>query len=102
MDEIVFVCNKCEETFTLEQAERWMCDGEAWTACPWCGSTDIEDGKRCKICRSIHYTHKLRHGVCDGCFQDAVDAYRSCLSSLMPWEREVLDDEYGNIDVTEE
>ena len=35
------------------------------------------------------------------CFSDAVAAYKSCLNSLMPWEREVLECEYGNIDVTE-
>lgn len=101
MDEIVYVCNRCDEAFTLADAKRIYCDGEPITVCPNCKSDDIEEGKRCSVCCEIHRTYDLSHGVCKGCFADAVDAYKSCLSSLMPWEREVLDDEYGNIDVTE-
>lgn len=101
MDEIVYVCERCGETFSLEESERWICDGEATTVCPNCGSDDIEEGKRCKICRDIHYTYDLEDGVCKGCFQDAVDAYKSCLRSLMGWEVEVLEDKYGTLDITE-
>lgn len=100
-DEIVFVCNRCGEGFSLQESDAYLIDGEKLTACPECGSFDVEEAARCKICREIHQTYKMKHGVCKGCFADAVDAYKSCLSSLMPWEKEVLEDEYGNIDVTE-
>lgn len=102
MDEIVFMCNRCGDGFSLDEADRIYEDGQPVTTCPNCGSADIEEGRRCKICRDIHYTFDLSHGVCKGCFADAVSAYKSCISYLMPWEREVLEDEYGNIDITEE
>ena len=100
-DEIVYVCNRCGETFSLEEGHRVNFDGENWTVCPNCRSDDIEEGARCKVCRDIHYTFDLRHGVCKGCLADAVESYKSCLNYLMPWEREVLEDEYGTIDITE-
>lgn len=102
MDGIVFICNRCGDTFALEDGKTLNTDEGDVTLCPNCDSSDIEEGKRCKICREIHYPHELRSGVCKGCFDDAVSAYKSCLSSLMPWEKEVLEDEYGNIDITEE
>ena len=101
MDEIVYVCNRCGETFSLDEGRTLHFEEGDFTACPHCGSDDIEEGKRCKICREIHYDFDLNHGVCKGCFQDAVDSYKSCLRSLMGWEREVLEDEYGEIDITE-
>lgn len=101
MDEIVYICNRCGEGFSLEEGETKCYEEGDITVCPNCGSDDIEEGERCKICREIHPTYEMKHGVCKGCFADAVDAYKSCLSSLMPWEKEVLEDEYGNIDVTE-
>lgn len=101
MYEIVYVCNRCGETFALEEGHRVNIDGENWTFCPSCRSDDIEEGKRCKVCRDIHFEYELNHGVCKGCFADAVDAYKACLRSLMGWEREVLEDEYGTIDITE-
>lgn len=101
-EEIVYVCDRCGETFTLEESERWICDGDAVTVCPNCGSDDIEEGERCKVCREIHYTFDMISGVCKDCFADAVSSYKSCLSYLQPWEREVLEDQYGNIDITEE
>ena len=101
MSEIVFICNRCGDPFSLEESERWIGDGEAWTVCPNCGYDDIEEGKRCKVCRDIHYKHEMRGGVCKGCFEDAISAYKAALNSLT-WEREALEDEYGNIDMTEE
>jgi hypothetical protein len=101
MDEPVFICDKCGCGFALSESDRWICDGDALTVCPNCGSADMEEGKRCKICREIHYPWKLRHGVCEACFADAVNSYRHLLDDLQPWEREVLEDEYGTIDITE-
>ena len=102
MDEIVYVCNRCGETFSLDEGRTMHFEEGDFTACPHCGSDDIEEGKRCKICREIHYDFDLKSGgVCKGCFQDAVDSYKACLRSLMGWEREVLEDEYGEIDITE-
>lgn len=101
MDEIVYVCNRCGETFSLEEGYCQHYEEGDITLCPNCRSDDIEEGARCKVCRTIHYSFDLNHGVCKECFADAVSAYKSCLSSLMPWEVEVLNDEYGNIDITE-
>lgn len=101
MDEIVYVCNECGETFSLEEGETKHYEEGDITVCPECGSDDIEEGERCKICREIHYPWKLKHGVCEDCFADAISSYKSCIGYLMPWEREVLEDEYGTIDITE-
>lgn len=101
MDDVVFVCNHCKAGFSLDEADRRYCDGQPTTVCPSCGSFDIEEGKRCKICREIHFEHDLEYGVCKDCTADAKASYKSCLNYLMPWEREVLELIYGNIDVTE-
>ena len=101
MDEIVYVCNRCGETFSLEEGKRLKTEEGLFTLCPNCGDDDIEEGERCKICREIHYPWKLKHGVCEDCFADAISSYKSCINYLMPWEREVLEDEYGTIDITE-
>ena len=101
MDEIVYVCNECGETFTLEEGRTKHFEEGDITVCPECGSDDIEEGERCKICREIHSPWKLRPGVCEACFADAISSYKSCIGYLMPWEREVLEDEYGTIDITE-
>jgi hypothetical protein len=97
----VFVCNHCKTGFTLEDSERWICDGESWTVCPNCGSGDIEEGEMCEVCREIDYPWKMKHGVCEHCFKDAVSAFKAVLEYLQPWEREVLEAEYRNLDVTE-
>lgn len=101
MDEIVYVCNRCGETFSLEEGKRLKTEEGLFTLCPNCGDDDIEEGERCKVCREIHYPWKLKHGVCEDCFADAISSYKSCINYLMPWEREVLEDEYGTIDITE-
>ena len=102
MDEIVYMCNRCGDPFALEEGKTLHTDDGDFTLCPNCGSDDIEEGERCKVCREIHYTFDLRHGVCKDCFADAVSAWKSCINYLMPWEREVLEDEYGNLDITEQ
>ena len=101
MDDIVYVCDRCGDTFSLEESKRRWEDDQPITCCPNCGSADIEEGERCEVCREIHYPWKLRHGVCDSCFADAVSAFKACIDDLKPWEREVLEYEYGNLDVTE-
>ena len=100
-DEIVCVCNRCGETFSLEEGRTLHLEEGDITLCPNCWSDDIEEGARCKVCRDIHYTYDLENGFCKGCFQDAVDAYKSCLRSLMGWEVEALESRYGTIDITE-
>ena len=101
MDEIVYVCNRCGETFSLEEGHRQHYEEGDITLCPNCRSDDIEEGKRCKVCHEIHYVHEMHGDVCNECFKDAVSSYKSCLSWLMPWEKAVLEEEYGNIDITE-
>ena len=98
-NEIVYVCNSCCATFTESEAAHSVATG--LPICPRCLSWGIEEGRRCKVCREIVYQHKLRSGVCPACFNDAVSAYKALLSSMTPWAREVLNDEYGNIDITE-
>ncbi len=102
MDEIVYMCNRCGDPFALEEGKTLHTDEGDFTLCPNCGSDDIEEGERCKVCREIHYTFELKHGVCKECFADALSAWKSCINYLMPWEREVLEDEYGNLDITEQ
>ena len=101
MDEIVYMCNRCGDPFALEEGKTLHTDEGDFTLCPNCGSDDIEEGERCKVCREIHYTFELKHGVSKECFADALSAWKSCINYLMPWEREVLEDEYGTIDITE-
>lgn len=96
----MFICNSCEEVFeTPYVADRGL--GVFVNLCPKCFSWGIEEVEQCPICRTYYYPHEKRGGVCKGCFQDAVDSYKSCIGYLMPWEREVLEDEYGTIDITE-
>ena len=101
MDEIVYICDRCGEGFALEDGKTLYTDEGNITRCPNCGSADLEEAKRCKVCREIVPEYEIKGGVCKGCFEDAVAAYKAALNSLT-WEREVLDDEYGNIDITEE
>ena len=96
----MWICNSCEEVFeTPYVADRGL--GVTVILCPRCFSWGIQQLDQCPICRTYYYPHEKRGGVCKGCFQDAVDSYKSCLRSLMGWEREVLEDEYGEIDITE-
>ena len=99
--ETVYVCNRCGETFPIEDSYVQRYEEGDILLCPNCRSDDIEEGARCKVCREIHYDFDLMNGVCKDCFADAVEAYKACLRSLMGWEKEVLEDEYGTIDITE-
>lgn len=99
--ETVYVCNRCGETFSLEEGYHQHYEEGDITLCPNCRSDDLEEGARCKVCREIHYEFDLMNGVCKDCFADAVESYKACLRSLMPWEKAVLEDEYGEIDVTQ-
>ena len=102
MDEIVYVCNKCGETFTLEEGHRQRTDEGNFTLCPNCRSCDIEEGERCPVCKEIHYEWDFTGVVCKNFFADAVSEFKACLGYLQPWEREALKDQYRNIDITEE
>lgn len=100
-DDIWYVCNYCHETFTLEESDRYYFDGEFHTICPTCGSKNIEEAAQCKVCRGIYRKDKMRPtGVCEGCFKDAVEAYQTTLGYLMPWQKILLEDEFGEIDIT--
>ena len=101
-EEVVYICNRCGDPFSLTEGRTLYTDEGNETLCPNCGSSDIEEGERCKVCRDIHLKHDLKSGVCKSCFSDAVAAFKACINYLQPWEREVLDDEYGNIDITEQ
>ena len=101
MEEIVYICNRCGETFSLEDGKSFRTDEGTFTLCPECRSSDIEQATRCSVCREIVFAYELKGGVCPECFSDAVAAYKRYLDYLQPWEREALDDYYGNIDVTE-
>lgn len=100
-EEIVYVCNRCGETFSLDEGKPFYSDEGTFTLCPTCGSSDIEEAERCPVCREIVYPYEMKGGVCPECFSDAVAAYKAYIDYLQPWEREALDDYYGNIDVTE-
>ena len=101
-DEVVYICERCGEGFALEDGKTLYTNAGNITLCPNCLSSDIEEAVRCPICHEIRYEWKFTGGVCEDCFNDAVSAYKACLNYLQPWEREALDDHYGNIDVTEE
>lgn len=99
-DEIVYKCDRCGYTFPLEEGYAQHYEEGDIILCPNCRSYDIEEGERCKICREIYEKDELRIGVCPYCFDDAVSAWKACIEYLQPWEREVLEYEYGNLDVT--
>lgn len=101
MDEIVFICNRCGDGFSLEEADRRYNDDQPETVCPSCGSYDLEEAKRCKVCRNIVPTYELRAGCCKGCFNDAVSAWKDMISNLQPWVKGVLEYEFGDLDITE-
>lgn len=100
MEEIVYICNRCGEGFSLEEGRTLKTDEGDFTLCPNCGSDDIEEAERCRICREIVPEYTMKGGVCKDCFADAVSAFKACISQLT-WEREALEDHYGNIDITE-
>lgn len=101
-EEIVYICDKCGERFSQDESKRRIFDGEAWTGCPNCGCIELEEAKRCKVCHEIVPEYELTSGVCKDCFNDAVSAWKSIIEYLQPWQREVLEDEYGNLDITEQ
>ena len=94
----MWICNSCEEVFeTPCVADRGL--GVTVNICPRCFSWGIQPLDQCPICRTYYYPHQKRGGVCKGCFEDAVAAYKAVLSSLN-WEKDVLTEEYGEIDIT--
>ena len=100
-EEVVYICNRCGDPFSLTESRTLYTDEGNETLCPNCGSCDIEEGRRCKVCRDIHYESDITAGVCKSCFNDAISAWKSCIAYLQPWEREVLEYEFGNLDITE-
>ena len=100
-EEVVYICNRCGDGFSLEESDHRYNDGEPITVCPSCGSYDIEEAKRCKACREIVPEYELTANVCKSCFNDAVSAWKSLIGSLQPWVKGVLEYEFGNLDITE-
>lgn len=100
MIDTFYVCDRCGHGFQLEEGKRVYMDGEAWTACPNCGSQDLEEGKKCKMCGEIVYPWNIRSGVCPYCFTECVKTYRQKLDELDDSVREVLEDFYGELDIT--
>ena len=95
----MFICNSCEEVFETPYVDdRGL--GVTVNLCPMCFSWGIQEAEQCPICRTYYYPHEKRGGVCEECFNDAVSAFKACIGTLT-WEREVLEDHYGNIDITE-
>lgn len=103
-EEIVYICNrpKCGSRFSLDESGTFNDNGELIAICPDCGSSDIEEGRRCPVCREIVRENDMEGIVCKKCFADAQQSLKVALGYLQPWEREALDWIYGNIDVTEE
>ena len=100
-NETVYICESCGERFALEEGKVRRYEEGDIIVCPCCGSADLEEAERCRICGSIIYEHEKKGGVCKACFEDAASSYKHCLDYLQPWEREALDDHFGNIDITE-
>ena len=50
MDRVVYKCETCGHGFPLEDGKRVYFDGEPWTACPNCGSANLEEAAICDHC----------------------------------------------------
>lgn len=99
-DRIYYLCERCGEGFSLEDAARIYEDDQAVTACPNCGSANIEEAHRCRRCGDIVYPWNIRSGVCPECLTEAVLALRHKLDELPEDVREIINDEFGDPDVT--
>lgn len=97
-----YKCDRCGEGFALEDGKRVVLDGELWTACPNCGSQDLDEGEKCKLCGEIVYPWNIRGGVCPDCLTECIIAYRRKLNELEDSVTEVLTDVYGELDITKQ
>ena len=100
-DKIYYICERCGESFSLEQGDRKFFDDQYWTVCPNCGSANIEEAEACKRCGNIVYPWHIRSGVCPECITEAVLAFRHKLDELPKDIKEIIADEFGDPDVTQ-
>lgn len=92
MGEIVFKCDLCGYGFSLEDGKRVYIDGEPWTACPNCGSVDLEYAKTCDHCGEIVSPHERSDGLCPVCRREAKRAFRDAWDGLEEWIQVFLEE----------
>ena len=100
MEEIYYICDRCKHTFELSEGESVTDDEGLWTACPNCGSRDIEEGQKCERCGEIVYPWNIEAGVCPDCVTECVLEYRRKLRELPDDVVEILEYKFGELDVT--
>lgn len=65
----MLICTKCGNRFS-EQVEEKI-NGEIWGCCPNCGSTELEEGKFCKICNNYELPENMiSNFCCKFCFEE--------------------------------
>lgn len=101
MSDFYYKCNRCGEGFALEDADRNYHDEQYWTACPVCGSEDLDEGEKCKRCGEIEYPWNIQSGVCPECLTECIITFRHKLDELEDDVKEILTDHFGFIDITE-
>lgn len=99
MRDVVYKCDRCGRGFTLEEAGTIYEDGRRYTACPSCGSEDLEEAEVCEHCGEIVYPWKRWGGICTECRAEAFKAFRKAWDSLDDWIKEYLEDGYIDINI---
>lgn len=68
------ICNNCGQFFDEHDIAHYTEDyGETFSACPYCGSSDIGDSLTCEICGEEFDADELRDGFCLTCLWEAID-----------------------------
>ena len=73
----MYVCGECGEVFDSPDVKKEYTgvSSEGFHEyfevghCPYCGSEDIEDGHRCRVCGEWFYQHCCEE-VCESCIAD--------------------------------